>query len=194
MAGLEAAKRAEDVAKGLGELAQRRARLWVTGIRVYTDPTFVISEARAETESDVQAFEAAGDVDALLEAYVVLNFIDTDLAHWQASATSARIAIAIATEAGLEGRREEFVDMYANALVWGSSDASESLTIIDGFMASTSRRLRRAGMLSGAAILRAMIGDRDGAEAAQAGGDLDLRHAGISSQRLETGVHAPRAR
>ncbi len=163
---MAAAKGAEDVAQGLGELAQRWARLWISGIRQFTDPTFLISDVRAETEEAVRTFDAAGDIDALLDAYEILIFIDLNLAHWQGTIESCRLALDIATAAGRQGRREDFANWLANGLAWGSTDAAESLIVVDGLLASTSRRIARASLLAGMALLRAFLGDRSGAEAA----------------------------
>jgi len=167
VATLRAAQRAEAVAAELGDLAMRRAQLWVSLARSHTDPAFQISEIRAEAESAARAFETAGDIDAILDAHVVMIFIDADAGHWRDTATSARLGLDSAATAGHEQRREDFAIWLSNAHVWGSTDASDSLTTIEGLLASTSRRVTRADLLSAAGILHAILGDRPGAETAQ---------------------------
>ena len=54
----------------------RRARLWVSGVRAFVDPAFNLSDIRAEAEAVARAFEATGDIDALLDIYEVLILID----------------------------------------------------------------------------------------------------------------------
>ena len=160
------AGRAEAVATDIGELAIRRARLLLAGVRASTDPTFLITGIREEAASAAVAFEAAGDVDALLDAYVVMIWIDLNAAHWADCAAAARVGLERAAAAGRTRRADNFIGWLANALLWGSTDASDSLTTIDGLLGSTDRRLNRATLLSTQALLMAIIGDRPGAEAA----------------------------
>jgi tetratricopeptide (TPR) repeat protein len=127
---------------------------------------FLISEIRAEAEAAATAFAAAGDIDALLDVYEVMVAIDLNLAHWQAAARWAQLGLKLAAATGLDQRREDFTTSWSNAMVWGSSDARESLAIHDELLASTSRRLTRVWIVSGVAILWAVLGDRDRAEAA----------------------------
>jgi len=165
---MRVALRAEAVAAEIGELSIRRARLWVSSVRAMTDPAFVISETRTEAVSAARAFAAAGDVDAILDVHVVMMLIDLNVAHWRDAATSARLGLEAATEAGRERRRDEFAGWLSNAILWGSTDAAEGLLTIEGLLASTSRRLFRANMLASMAVLRAILGDRPGAEASHA--------------------------
>jgi len=173
------ASEAEVVGAQLGELQERRARLWASGVRSFADPTFQITEIRAEAESAAEAFEAAGDIDALLDTYNVMILIDLNLAHWVATASWARRGLELAAAAGREPRREDFANSLSNAMVWGTTDASESLTLIDGLLGSTSRRLTRTALLSDAATLKAVIGDRPGAEAAQSESTALMNELGI---------------
>ncbi len=175
---LQVALRAEAVAAEIGELAKRRARLWVSSVRAMTDPAFRISETRAEAESAARAFAAAGDVDAILDAHGLMIHIELNMAHWQDAATAARLGFELATEVGRERRRDEFAVWLSNAVLWGSADAAEGLATIEGLLGSTSRRLSRSNMLSSMAVLRAVLGDRPGAEAA---------HADAASIREELG-------
>ena len=165
-ATLRAAQRAEAVAADLGDLAMRRARLWVSVARSNTDPAFKLSEIRAEAESAARAFETAGDIDAILDAHVVMIFIDLIAAHWQDMATSARLGLELATTVGREERREDFAVWLSMAEVWGSTYASESLATIEGLLGSTNRRLTRASLQESMALLRAFLDDRPGAEVA----------------------------
>ena len=177
----QVASEAESVAAELGELQVRRARLWVSGVRSFSDPTFQITEIRAEAESAARAFEAAGDIDALLDTYIVMIFIDLNLGHWRETATWARRGLELAATAGREQRREDFAQSLSNALVWGSTNATESLAVIDGLLGSTSRRLTRADLLSAAAILKGLLGDRPGAEAAQSESTSIMDDLGLPS-------------
>jgi tetratricopeptide (TPR) repeat protein len=167
---LEAASRAESVSADVGELATRRARLWTSSIRAMTDPTFTLSDARAEVEAGRQAFEAAGDVDALLDAHQVMLLVDLNVAHWQDVATSARRGVELATATGRALRRADFAGWLSNALLWGSTPASESLATIESLLVSETRRLTRSSMLSAISLLRAVLGDRAGADAAHIAG------------------------
>lgn len=166
-ATLRSAHDAETVGAQIGELAALRARLWVSSARAMTDPDFRVSDTRAEAEAAVRAFSAAGDVDGLLDCYVLMIIIDLNVAHWRETATSARLGLDLATRAGREGQRGEFAGWLSNALLWGSTDASESLATIEALLGSTSRRLSRALMLSTNAVLRGILGDRAAAEAAE---------------------------
>jgi class 3 adenylate cyclase/tetratricopeptide (TPR) repeat protein len=166
VATMRVAKQAEEVAAELGDHELRRARLWVSAVLSMTDPMFLISEIRAEAEAAATAFAAAGDIDALLDVYEVMVAIDLNLAHWQAAARWAQLGLKLAAATGLDQRREDFTTSWSNAMVWGSSDARESLAIHDELLASTSRRLTRVWIVSGVAILWAVLGDRDRAEAA----------------------------
>ncbi|HEV2006205.1 MAG TPA: adenylate/guanylate cyclase domain-containing protein, partial [Candidatus Limnocylindrales bacterium] len=163
---MQVALRLEAVAAMIGELATRRARLWVSSVRSMTDPGFALSETRAEAESAALAFASAGDIDAILDAYQALILVDLNLAHWQDTATSARLGFELAREAGRDRRREDFAGWWSNALLWGSTDAAQSLATIDGLLGSISRRLSRSNMLSSVAVLRGVLGDRPGADAA----------------------------
>jgi predicted ATPase len=65
---LVAARKLEAIATGLGEIAVLRARLATWTARAFTDPAFVISDHHADAAAAVAVFEAAGDVDGLLDA------------------------------------------------------------------------------------------------------------------------------
>ncbi len=140
-ASMEVAKRAQAVAADVGDLAQRQAQLWVASVRTLMDPSFQISEIRTEAESAARAFEEAGDLDATLDAYLVLLFIDLNVAHWREVASWARLGLERSSASGRDRRAAEFANWLAAAQVWGSSDAAESLGVIEGLLPSTSRRL-----------------------------------------------------
>jgi len=162
------AREAESVAGEIGELAVLRSRLWVSSIRAFTDPEFLLSEHRSATDAAIRAFEAAGDIDGLLDCFIVKMTIDLNEAHWDDAATSSRQGLARATEAGRERQRNDFASWLSNALLWGSTDASEGLATIDALLESVSRRLTRSSLLSSIAVLRAIRGDGTGAKAAEA--------------------------
>ena len=124
---MEVAQRAEVVAGEIGDLAVRRARLWVSIVRSGMDPSFQISEIRADAVSAALAFEEAGDVEAILDAYVVLIVIDLNAAHWREMAASARLGLELASITGRDRRRGDFVEWLSAAHVWGSTDATESI-------------------------------------------------------------------
>jgi class 3 adenylate cyclase len=159
---------AETVAAEIGELAPLRASIWAMGVRSMTDPAFSISVMRSKVEAAVVAFAAAGEVDAMLDAYQGLILIDLNVAHWRDTATSARLGYELAGEAGRARRREDFAGWWSNALLWGSSDAAEAIVSIDQLLGSINRRLSRSGMLATVAVLRGVLGDRPGADAAYA--------------------------
>ena len=162
---MEVAKRAQAVAAELGDLAQRQARLWVSSVRTMMDPSFQISEIRTEAESAARAFEEAGDLDATLDAYLVLLLIDLNVAHWREVASWARLGLERASASGRDRRGEEFANWLAAAQVWGSSDASASLGVIEAMLPSTSRRLTRSSLMESMSVLHAVIGDGPSAEA-----------------------------
>ncbi len=164
-ASLKVAELAEEVARAIDDLAVRRAQLWISLVRAFADPSFLISKIRSEAESAARAFEAAGDVDATLDASLAMVNVDLGLAHWHETASSARLGLERATAAGRERYREDFASWLSAALVWGSSDATESLADIERMLGSTSRRLTRASLLESMALLRAFLGDASGAEA-----------------------------
>jgi tetratricopeptide (TPR) repeat protein len=168
VATMQLAQLAEQVAAVLGDLELRRARLWVWAVRGFVDPSFQITDIRGEAEAAAAAFAAAGNIDALLDVYDVMVLIDLNLAHWQATARWARLGLKLAAATGLDQRREDFTMSLSNAMVWGSSDAVESLAIHDELLASTTRRLTRVWLVSATAILWAILGDRDKAEETQA--------------------------
>ncbi len=161
-----AAREAEVVSANIGELAALRASLWVSSLRSMTDPAFLISETRAQSEAATRAFEAAGDIDALLDSHSMAMQIELEAAHWRAAAGAARRGLELAATAGRERQRQDFASSLSNALLWGSTDASASLQTIEGLLATVTRRLSRSSLLACVAALRGILGDRPGAEAA----------------------------
>jgi class 3 adenylate cyclase len=161
------AKQAVGVSAQLGELTQRRAHLWMQGIRGFWDPTFHLSDLREEAAAAVRDFEAAGDVDAVLDALQISNWIDLNAAHWADAAASAQRGLELATNAGREARRDDFVDWLANAVAWGSTSAVDGLALYESLLPTVRRRLSRASLFAFAALLRGILGDAAGAEAAQ---------------------------
>ncbi|MEO5703446.1 MAG: adenylate/guanylate cyclase domain-containing protein [Candidatus Limnocylindrales bacterium] len=166
-AAMQAARQAEQVGEQLGELAARRASIWVASARAMTDPDFRISDTRAETELAAQAFEAEGDVEGLLDAYAQLNQIDLALAHWEDSLRWAQLGLDLATRAGRERMRGTFAMWVSNALTWGSMDASASIALMEGLVATATRRLTKAAIFDSIAVLKGVLGDRPGADAAR---------------------------
>ena len=162
------AEQAEAVAATLGDLPLRRARLWAAAVRGFTDPTFLLTDIQDDVEAAVRDFEAAGDVDALLEAILVLNLIHLNAAHWADTVASAQRGLELATTFGRERRREDFADWMTNALCWGQTHAAEGIATIEALLPSTRRRLTRAWLIQAIGLLRAFLGDGPGAEAAQA--------------------------
>jgi tetratricopeptide (TPR) repeat protein len=162
------AEQAEAVAATLGDLPLRRARLWAAAVRGFTDPTFLMTDIQDDVEAAVRDFEAAGDVDAQLEAILVLNLIHLNAAHWADTLASAQRGLELATTFGRERRREDFADWMTNALCWGQTHAAEGIATIEALLPSTRRRLTRAWLLQAAGLLRAFLGDAPGAEAGQA--------------------------
>ena len=163
---MRAAQRAEAVAEDLDDLARRRARLWISGVRGFSDPAFVLSDIRVEVEEAARAFEEAGDISARLDAHVVAVVIEMNAAHWRDSATWSRLGLELAVAAGHQRRGEEFATWRAVAELWGSTHATESLATLEALLGSMSRRLTRARVFEGIALVRALLGDRPAAEAA----------------------------
>jgi class 3 adenylate cyclase len=161
-----AAREAEIVGAAIGPLAVRRASLWVGYGQAMVDPSFVISESRAGAEAAVAEFEAAGDIDAMLDAIQALVTIELSLAHWTEAVRWAKHGLEIAGNANLERQRGEFAAWTANALVWGGTPVSEGIATIDGLLATTTRRATRSHMLSTKSVLRAMAADRENFQAA----------------------------
>jgi class 3 adenylate cyclase len=167
-AALRVARQAEVVGAELGEVATLRAQMWIACARAMTDPGFLISEFRADAEAAARAFAVAGDVDAILDAHVAIILIDLNVAHWRDAEMAARRGLEAATAAGRERRRGEFAGWLSNSLLWGPANASEGLATIEELLGSTSRRISRGSMLSSMSCLRAILGDQEGAEAANA--------------------------
>jgi hypothetical protein len=167
LATMRVAERAQAVAHGLDDLARRRARLWISGVRGFGDPAFILSDTRAETEEAARAFEAAGDITGLLDAHVVATVIEVNAAHWRDCARVARLGFELAAVTGSEKHREDFAMWLSSAEIWGSTHASESIATVERLLDSMSRRKTRAKMSAGIGLLRAFLGDRPGAEAAQ---------------------------
>jgi len=164
---LRAAREAEAIGPAIGELATLRAHLWVSSARSMTDPTFLLSETRAEAEAAARAFDAAADVDGATDCTLMLMQIELGLARWTEAARWARIGIERSEAAGRERQRQDFAGWLANALLWGPTDARQSLETIEGLLGSVTRRLTRSSLLSSMAVLRAIAGDREGAEPAE---------------------------
>ena len=162
----EFARRAVAVGARIGELAVRRARLWVSSSRSNTDPTFRLTETVAEALAALRDFETAGDLDGVLDGLVMLYQIDLNRAYWQGAATWARRGLDESAAAGRERRRNEFVGWLSNALLWGSGNAAENLTTVEDLLDGVTRRVIQSSLLSSISVLRAIVGDRPGAERA----------------------------
>ena len=96
-------EQATAVAATLGDLPRRRAALWAWAIRGHMDPTFLLTDIQADVEAAARDFEAAGDVDALLEAILILNTIHLNAAHWADTVASAQRGLELATTSGASG-------------------------------------------------------------------------------------------
>ncbi len=165
VATMQVAERLLAVAAELDDIARRRARLWVWSVRTFTDPTFRITDVRAEVEEDGLIFAAAGDTNAILDLRTVSNYLDAGR-HWGTVAASARIGLELAATAGRETRREDFAMWLCNAEVWGSAHVSASIATLEALFGALSRRKTRATMLESLGLLRGILGDQAGAEAA----------------------------
>jgi class 3 adenylate cyclase len=163
-----AAEAAEAVGATIGPLAELRARLWAWAMRAYRDPSFAFSDLRPQAVAAIDAQRAAGDVDALLDAIDAVYVIDLQLAHWSDAAASARMGYEAAASNGLNLRKDDFALWLGNALLWGSDDAAQSAATLEVLFETSSRRRTRASLYSGVATLRALLGDRAGAERAMA--------------------------
>jgi len=168
-------RQVEALGERIGGLASVRGRLWVAAARAMTDPQFQVSSTRREVEAAIRAFEASGDVEAILDGYQAMAMIDLNVAHWNDAAVSARRGLDLATERGIEGRRGDFVSWLANAVLWGPSPAAESIRTVEALLAAEPRRLTRASLLYSLAVLHGVLGDRAGAESADIEG-ASIRH------------------
>jgi tetratricopeptide (TPR) repeat protein len=104
----------------------------------------------------------------MLDAREVLSVADLNVAHWKDAGRWARVGLDVAAEHGLEARRAAFTHWLSNALVWGNSDARESLRLLNELLARETRRSARAALLSGISLLHGLLDDRASAEAADA--------------------------
>jgi len=163
-----AARQAEAVAAEIGEGAALRARLWLWRSRALSDPSFELEQVRSQIEAAVETFRAANDLDGMLDAVEVLSVADLNAAHWKDAGRWARVGLDVAAEHGLEARRGTFTHWLSNALVWGDSDARESLRVLNELLPRETRRSARAALLSGISLLHGLLGDRASAEAADA--------------------------
>ena len=177
-----AARQAQVIAAKLGEGAMLRAQLWVWASSAFSDPSFQFEKLRPQIESAVDTFRAAQDIDGMLDAVEVLALADLNAAHWKDTAMWARVGLEVAAEHGLEARRGAFARWLSNALVWGNSDARESLRILTELLARETRRSSRAALLSGIALTHGVLGDRGGAEAADAEAQAIAAELGIRRQ------------
>jgi class 3 adenylate cyclase len=164
----EVAQQAEAVAADIGEAAVLRARLWVWAAQSYTDPSFRFEHLRPQIEAAVERFRATGDVTAMLDAVEVLSISDLNVAHWNDAARWARVGMDVAIEHGREDRRSTFARWLANAVSWGTANARDSLATLDALLAAEPRRSARAAILSSVSMLRGLLGERPGADAAEA--------------------------
>ncbi|HYN68873.1 MAG TPA: adenylate/guanylate cyclase domain-containing protein [Candidatus Eisenbacteria bacterium] len=165
---LRVALQAEAVGEQISEQAALRARTWVLAGRAGEDPSFTLEGFRPQMEAAIETSRAAGDIDGILDGLQGLVIVDIVHAHWADAVSSARLGLQIATEHGLESRRGAFLRWLANALVWGTSDAAESLREIEALLPTETRRSSRASMLGATAVLRGLLDDRPGVEAADA--------------------------
>jgi tetratricopeptide (TPR) repeat protein len=94
----------------------------------------------------------------------------------------ARVGLEVAAEHGLEARRGSFASWLSNALVWGNSDARESLRSLGDLLARETRRRSRGALLSGIALTYGFLGDRARAEAADAEQQVIAAELGIRRQ------------
>jgi hypothetical protein len=163
---LRAARQAEAVAGALGPLSVRRAQLWVASVRTMSEPAFLVSEMQADAERSIADFQAAGDIEGVLDCLQILVVVQLNLAHWTDAVAWARRGVDVAAAAGLERQRSAFAAAIANALVWGATPIAEGLATIDELLAATTRRAARSLMLSTRGVLLALAGDRRGYEAA----------------------------
>jgi class 3 adenylate cyclase len=166
-ANLAWAEQAVEVGTKLGDLQARRAKLWLSATLAFVDPTFLLSDVEAEVDAAARDFEAAGEIDALLEAILVQSVIHLNAAHWADSGKAARRGLELATTFGRDRRREDFTDWVTNALCWGQMDAAEGIATIEALLPAGRRRLTRAWLIQAISFLRAILDDRSGAEAAQ---------------------------
>jgi class 3 adenylate cyclase/tetratricopeptide (TPR) repeat protein len=166
-ANMVRARQAVKVGAELGEVARRRADLWLSAMRGFVDPSFLLSDIEAEVDDAIRDFEAAGEIDALLEAILVQNVIYLNAAQWADAVKAARRGLDLATAYRRERRREDFTDWLTNALCWGQTHAAEGIATIEAMLPTARRRLTRAWLIQAMAFLRAVLGDGRGAEAGQ---------------------------
>jgi class 3 adenylate cyclase len=181
---IDVAREAEVVGRAIGELAELRGRLWALAARSWVDPTFGFETVRAEVEAGVERFRRAGDPAALLDGLEVLVIVDLNAAHWNDAAALAREGIEVATEHGFDVRRSDFARWLANALVWGNTDARESIAVIEDLLRVETRRSVRSAFLGGLSALHGIVGDAAGSKAADDEAFAINRELGERSHRF----------
>jgi class 3 adenylate cyclase len=164
----EIARQAEEVGARLGPRPALRARLWGWLTRSFGDPSFVFGDVRPQVLAAIETFRTADDIDGLIDAITVLVFIDLTLAHWEDQTRAARLGHEIALEHGREDRRSHFARWLANAVCWGTLDAGDSVEMVNELLRVEKRRGAQAAMYSAISLLRAIMGDRAGSDAAWA--------------------------
>jgi DNA-binding transcriptional ArsR family regulator len=152
----------------IGEAAVLRAELWEWAATSFRDPSFRFETVRPKVNEAVRRFREAGDIPALLDALEVLSIVDLNAAHWSDAAASARLGIEVASEHGFVARRSDFTRWFANALLWGNSDANASLATLEGLLEVEPRRSIRSAILGCISALRGILGDAAGSAAADA--------------------------
>jgi class 3 adenylate cyclase/tetratricopeptide (TPR) repeat protein len=162
----EAAFLIAEVAPAVGELAVLRSRLWVGAARGVVDPSYVTLDGLATVEEATKAFEAAGDVDGLLDADSMRSQIHLNQARWRETGDAARVGWERARAAGRDRMLHLFARWLANAMTWGMEPVDSGLATIRELLATTSRRSARQALLMCAAHLHAYAGDRAAADSA----------------------------
>jgi class 3 adenylate cyclase len=163
---MEAAVTSRAVAPSVGDLAVHRAGIWVASARSLTDPAYRLSDAWEELAAATAAFQAAGDVDGLLDADSLAQQIHLNLAHWSEAAAASRVGWERAAAHGRDRERDSFAAWLANAVTWGSTSVADGLATIDELLRTTTRRSVLGVLYSCAAQLCAYAGDRAGVESA----------------------------
>ena len=170
-AAASTARLAAEIAPVVGDLAVHRARLWIASTRGMTDPSYDTGSGLPVAEAAAAAFEAAGDIDGMLDADAMLVMIALNHARWRESASAARTGWERARASGRDRDRNHFAGLLANALTWGPEPVDSGLRLIDELLRTTARRSWQATLLSCAAHLHAYAGDLAAVDAAWAAAD-----------------------
>jgi hypothetical protein len=165
---LSASEAAAAIAPSLGDLAVLRAQIATWMGLTFADPSFTPSDHADEVEAAAATFEAAGDIDGLMDADLYRVSVALNQALWRDVIRSAETCLTHARGHGRGRLVQRMSAMTSNAYCWGSHPVDEGLRSIDRLMQETTSRTTLLFHGTARAVLLAYAGDRNGVEAAWA--------------------------